>query len=118
MELRATMELRVRRGESTGKKGTPYIVWDKDPTVTHQPAHSQRYYRPWPAVLLQGRAVLLLASKRYYRTAVRYYRTDPRYCCNPSDSKDKTDAREVRVVLPQAQYYRASKRYYRKAEIP
>ena len=56
----------------------------KDPTVTHQPAHGQRYYRTWPAVLPQGRAVLLLATKRYYRTAVRYYRTDPWYCRDPS----------------------------------
>ena len=47
-----------------------------------------------------------------------YYRTGPRYCRNPSDSKDKTDVQELRVVLPQARYYRTSKRYYRKAEIP
>ncbi len=59
-------------------------MWEKDPTVTHQPARGQRYYRAWPAVLPQGRVVLLLATKRYYRTAVRYYRTDPRYCRNPS----------------------------------
>ena len=51
----------------------------KDPTVTHQPARGQRYYRAWPAVLPQGRAVLLLATKRYYRTAVRYYRAPMRY---------------------------------------
>ena len=38
MELRATMELRDGRDESTGKKRTPYIVWDKDPTVIHLPA--------------------------------------------------------------------------------
>ena len=37
--------------------------------------------------------VLLLATKRYYRTAVRYYRTDPRYCRNPGDSKDKQTPR-------------------------
>ena len=82
MELGAIMELSGGRGKSTGKKGTPYIVCGKDPTVTHQPARGQRYYRAWPAVLP-------LATKRYYRTAVRYYRTDPRYCRNPSDSKDK-----------------------------
>ena len=52
------MDLSGGRGESTGKKGTPYIVWEKDPTVTHQPARGQRYYRAWPAVLPQGRAVL------------------------------------------------------------
>ena len=45
MELRATMELRVGRDKSTGKKRTPYIVWDKDPTVIHLPARGQRYYR-------------------------------------------------------------------------
>ena len=58
MELRATMELRVGRDKSTGKKGTPYIVWDKDPTVIHLPARGQRYYRSRPAVLPQGHAVL------------------------------------------------------------
>ena len=84
MELGAIMELSGGRGESTGKKGTPYIVWDKNPTVTHQPARGQRYYRAWPAVLPQGCAVLLLATKRYYRTAVRYYRTVPRYYRDPS----------------------------------
>ena len=63
MELRATMELRVGRVKSTGKKGTPFIVRDKDPTIIHLPARGQRYYRAWPAVLPQGRAVLLLASK-------------------------------------------------------
>ena len=88
MELGAIMELRVGRGKSTGKKGTPYIEWDKDPTVTHQPACGQRYYRAWPAVLPQGRAVLLLATKRYYRTAVRYNRTVPRYCRDPSTETD------------------------------
>ena len=104
MELRAIMELGGGRGESTGKKGTPYIVWEKDPTVTHQPARGQRYYRAWPAVLPQGRAVLLLATKRYYRTAVRYYRTDPRYCRDPST---ETDAQKLGAVLPHARYYRA-----------
>ena len=84
MELRATMELGDGRGGQLEEEDTPYIVWEKDPTITHQPARGQRYYRAWPAVLPQGRAVLLLATKRYYRTAVRYYRTDPRYCCNPS----------------------------------
>ena len=83
MELRAIIELGGGRGKSTGKKGTPYIVWEKDPTVTHQPARGQRYYRAWPAVLPQGRAVLLLATKRYYRTAIRYYRERTRYYhCN------------------------------------
>ena len=103
MELGAIMELRGGRGESTGKKGTPYIVWDKDPTVTHQPACGQRYYRAWPVVLPQGRAVLLLATNWYYRTAVRYYRTDPRYCRDPST---ETDAK-LGAVLPHARYYRA-----------
>ena len=118
MELRAIMELGGGRGKSTGKKGTPYIVWDKDPTVTHQPAHGQRYYRTWPAILPQGRAVLLLATKRYYRTAVRYYRTDPRYCRNPSDSKDKQTRRS------RGRYFRTRgttmppMRYYREAKIP
>ena len=50
--------------------------------------------------------------------AMRYYRTGPRYCRNPSDSKDKSDAQELRAVLPQARYYHASMRYYRQAEIP
>ena len=45
MELRATMELRVGRDKSTGKKGTPFIVRDKDPIVIHLPARGQRYYR-------------------------------------------------------------------------
>ena len=75
----------------------------KDPTVTHQPARGQRYYRAWPAVLPQGRAVLLLATKGYYRTAVRYYRTDPRYCRDPST---ETDAK-LGAVLPHARHYRA-----------
>ena len=79
MELGAIMELRVERGKSTGKKGTPYVVWEKDPTVTHQPARGQRYYRAWPTVLLQGRAVLLLATKRYYRKGSWYYRSEPWY---------------------------------------
>ena len=96
MELGAIMELRDGRDKSTGKKETPYIVWEKDPTVTHQPARGQRYYRAWPVVLPQGRAVLLLATKRYYRTAVRYYCTDPRYCRNSSDSKDKHTRRSWR----------------------
>ena len=97
------MELSGGRGESTWKKGTPYIVCGKDPTVTHQPARGQRYYRAWPAVLPQGRAVLLLATKRYYRTAVRYYRTDPRYCRDPSQG----NRRKLGAVLPHARYYRA-----------
>ena len=79
MELRATMELRVGRDESTGKKGTPYIVRDKDPTVIHLPARGQRYYRSRPAVLPQGHAVLPLAAKRYYRKVTRYNRAGPRY---------------------------------------
>ena len=87
----------------------------KDPTVTHQPARGQRYYRAWPAVLPQGSAVLLLATKRYYRTAVRYYRTDPRYCRDPST---ETDAQKLGAVLPHARYYRAPMRYYRKAKVP
>ena len=45
MELRATMELRVGRDKSTGKKGTPFIVRDKDPTVIHLATRGQRYYR-------------------------------------------------------------------------
>ena len=45
MELGAIMELNGGRGKSTGKKGTPYIVRDKDPTVIHLPARGQRYYR-------------------------------------------------------------------------
>ena len=79
MELRATMELRVGRDKSTGKKGTHFIVRDKDPTVIHLPAHGQRYYRTRPAVLPQGHAVLPLVDKRYYRKATRYYRAEPRY---------------------------------------
>ena len=118
MELRATMELRVERDESTGKKGTPFIVRDKDPTVIHLPARGQRYYRSRPVVLPQGRAVLPLAAKRYYRTVMRYYRTGPRYCRNPSNSKVRSDAQELRAVLPRARYYRAPMRYYRKARIP
>ena len=80
MELRATMELRVGRDKSTGKKGTPYIVRDKDPTVIHLPARGQWYYRTRQAVLLWGHAVLPLAAKRYYRMVMRYSRTGPRYC--------------------------------------
>ena len=91
MELRETMELRVGRDESTGKKGTPYIVRDKDPTVIHLPARGQRYYRSRPAVLSQGLAVLPLAAKRYYHTVMRYYRTGPRYYRNPSNSKVKSE---------------------------
>ena len=105
MELGAIMELSGGRGKSTGKKGTPYIVCGKDPTVTHQPARGQWYYRAWPAVLPQGRAVLLLATKRYYHMAVRYYRTDPRYCRNPSTEpiNRRTGAgggTSARAVLP------------------
>ena len=111
MELRATMELRVGRDRSTGKKGTPFIVWNKDPTVIHLPARGQRYYRSRPAVLQQGRAALPLASKRYYRTVMRY-------CRNPSNSKVRSDAQELRAVLPRARYYHAAMRYYRKAGIP
>ena len=118
MELGAIMDLSGRRGESTGKKGTPYIVHGKDPTVTHEPAHGQQYYRAWPVVLPQGRAVLLLATKWYYRTAVRYYRTDPWYCRNPSTApiNRRTEAgggTSARTVLP-----RAPMRYYREAKIP
>ena len=104
MELRATMELRVGKDESTGKKRTPYIVWDKDPTVIHLPPRGQRYYHSKPAVLPQGHAVLPLVTKRYYRTSPRYYR-------NPSDSKVRSGAQELRAVLLRG-------RYYRKAEIP
>ena len=57
MELKATMELRVGRDKSTGKKGIPYIARDKDPTVIHLPARGQRYYHSRPAVLPQGHAV-------------------------------------------------------------
>ena len=100
MELRATMELRVGRDKSTGKKGTPYIVRVKDPTVIHLPARGQRYYRSRPAVLPQGRVVLPLAAKRYYRTVMRYNRTGPRYCRNTSNSKVRPEAHELRAVLP------------------
>ena len=123
MELRAIMELRVGRDKSMGKKGTPYIGRTKDPTVTHQPARGQRYYRAWPAVLPQGRAVLLLATKRYYRTAVRYYRTDPRYCRNPSTEpiNRRTGAgggTSARAVLPHARYYRAPHAVLPQGKIP
>ena len=74
MELRETMELRVGRDGSTGKKGTPFIVWNKDLTVIHLPARGQWYYRSRPAVLPQGHAVLPLAAKRYYRKVMRYNR--------------------------------------------
>ena len=73
------MELRVGRGKSTGKKGTPYIVRDKDPTVIHLPARGQRYYRTRPAVLPWAHAVLPLAAKRYYRKVTWYNRAGPRY---------------------------------------
>ena len=76
---------------------------DKDPTVIHLPARGQRYYRK---------------AARYYRTVMRYYRTGPRYCHKPSNDKVRSDAQELRAVLPRARYYRASMRYYRKAEIP
>ena len=115
MELRATMELRVGRDESTGKKRTPYIVWDKDPTVIHLPARGQRYYHSRPAVLP-------LATKWYYRTDMRYYRTGPRYCRNPSNSKVRSETQDLRAVLPRARYYRATApppmRYYRTTGIP
>jgi len=78
-------------------------VCGKDPTVTHQPARGQWYYRTWLAVLPQGCAVLLLATKRYYRTAVRYYRTVPRYCRDPSQG----NRRKLGAVLPHARYYHA-----------
>ena len=101
-----------------GKKETLYIVCGKDPTVTHQPARGQRYYRAWPAVLPQGRAVLLLATKRYYRTAVRYYRTDPRYCRNPSDSKDKQTRRSWGRYFRTRGTTAPPMRYYREAKNP
>ena len=91
----------------------------KDPTVTHQPARGQRYYHAWPAVLLQGRAVLLLATKRYYRTAVRYYRTIPRYyrtvpryCRDPSQGNRCKLGRYFRThgtTAPPMRYYRKAK---------
>ena len=118
MELRETMELRIGRDKSTGKKGTPYIVEDKDPTVIHLPARGQRYYRSRPVVLPQGRTVLPLAAKRYYRTVMRYNRTGPRYCRNTSNSKVRPVAQVLRAVLPRARYYRSALRYYRKAGIP
>ena len=90
----------------------------KDPTVTHQPARGQRYYRAWPAVLPQGRAVLLLATKRYYRTAVRYYRTDPRYCRNPSHRKDKQTRRSWGRYFRTRGTTAPPMRYYRKAKNP
>ena len=90
----------------------------KDPTVTHQPARGHRYYRAWPAVLPQGRAVLLLATKRYYRTAVRYYRTDPRYCRNPSDKKDKQTRRSWGRYFRTCGTTAPPMRYYRKAKVP
>ena len=112
------MELRGGRGKSTGKKGTPYIVCDKDPTVTHQQARGQRYYRAWPAVLPQGLAVLLLATKRYYRMAVRYYRTDPRYCRNPSNRKDKQTRRSWGRYFRTRGTTAPPMRYYREAKVP
>ena len=84
----------------------------KDPIVTHQPARGQRYYRAWPAVLPQGRAVLLLATKRYYRTAVRYYRTVPRYCRDPSQENRRKLGRYFRprgTTAPSGRYYREAK---------
>ena len=115
MELGAIMELSGGRDESMGKKGTPYIVCAKDPSVTHQPARGQRYYRTWPAVLPQGRAVLLLATKRYYRTAVRYYRTDTRYCRDPStEPKNGSWGRNFRTRGTTA----PPMRYYREAKVP
>ena len=79
MELRATMELRVGRDKSTGKKGTPYIVRDKDPTLIHLPARGQRYYRTRPTVQPWAHAVLPLAAKWYYHKVTRYNRAGPRY---------------------------------------
>ena len=99
-----------------GKKGTPYIVCGKDPIVTHQPARGQWYYHAWPMVLPQGRAVLLLATKRYYRTAVRYYRTNPRYYRNPSDSKDKQTRRNWGRYFHKRGTTAPPMRYYRKAK--
>ena len=86
MELRETMELRVGRDKSTGKKRTPFIVRDKDPTVIHLPARGQRYYRTRQAVLPWGHTVLPLAAKRYYHKVTRYNRTDQRYCRSISNS--------------------------------
>ena len=78
-----------------------------------------RYYRTRQAVLPQGRAVLLLATKRYYRTAVRYYRTDPRYCRNPNTEPINRrigagGGTSARAVLPRP----PPMRYYRKAKTP
>ena len=73
------MELRVGRGKSTGKKGDPFYSGGNNPTVIHQPARNQRYYRPRPVVLPQGHTVLPLGDKRCYRKATRHYRADPRY---------------------------------------
>ena len=79
MELKATMELRVGRDKSTGKKRTPFIVRDKDPTVIHLPARGQWYYRTRQAVLLWGHAVLPLAAKPYYRKVTWYNCVGPWY---------------------------------------
>ena len=114
MELGAIMELSGGRDKSTGKKGTPYIVCGKDPTVTHQPARGQRYYHAWPAVLPQGRAVLLLATKRYYRTVVRYNRTVPWYCRDTSTETDASWGRYFHTRGTTAPPIR----YYRKAKVP
>ena len=86
----------------------------ENPTITHQPARGQRYYRAWPAVLPQGRAVLLLATKRYYRTAVRYYRTVPQYCRDPSQGNRRKLGRYFRTRGTTA----SPMRYYRKAKVP
>ena len=97
------------KGLSPMGKKTPFYRWGKNPTVTHLPARGQWYYRAWPAVLPQGRAVVLLATKRYYHTVVRYYRTTLRYFRDPQPGK-QTQAGAGTTAPPM--------RYYRKAKVP
>ena len=101
------MELGGVRGKSTGKKGTPYIVWEKDPTVTHQPARGQRYYRK---------------AAQYY--CLQPSGTTARQCGTtvPSHGTAATPARETDASW--GRYFRTHgttappMRYYRKAKVP
>ena len=118
MELGATMELRVGRGSQLEEEDTPYIVERQIQPLSTYSAHDLWYYRPRPAVLLQGHAVLPLAAKRYYWKVMRYNRTGLWYYRNTSNSKGRPIAQVLRAVLPRARYYCSPLRYYRKAGIP
>ena len=68
------MELGDGRGGQLEVGDATYILMGKIQPLSTCSACDKRYYRSRGAVLPQGRAVLVLATKWYYRTAVRYYR--------------------------------------------